>query len=187
MGALELRARKDIEIGILLLKPCSPLATEIHGTWMVGGKPDTSTLDKLNEHIIAYLNGEDFAPAEEKTASGQVIPAVVLSKLESVVCLKAQLQNRHIQFSGFIIDQEGLILSTAHDLKGLREITVVVYDGREFKGNLIRVDCRRDLAFIDIDTKVSTFIWSQSPGHGRMALFRWMSHQSEGNRLSRYR
>lgn len=173
MGEKQLLAQKENQTGRILLKPHSPLATEIFGTWTLQDKPDMSSQKALNDHIMAYLNGGTCEAGDQREEAGKVIPAAVLTKLESVVCLKAKLEKNDIQFSGFIIDKEGLILSTAHDMKGLQEITVVLYDGREFKGDLIRIDPRRDLAFIDIDATVTTYI-SVAQGRNLLGIGEWL-------------
>jgi len=68
------------------------------------------------------------------------------------------LKDKSIQLSGFIIDPEGLILCTAHDLEGAQDLTVVLYDGRKFKGYLDRIDSTRDIALVHINSKSSSFI-----------------------------
>lgn len=173
MGVIQLLTQQKNQTGRIILKPRSPLATELNGSWTVQGKPDMSALEALNDYIRAYLNGERCETSKEKDVPGQVIPAAVLAKIESVVCLKAKLENNDIQFSGFIIDKDGLILATAHELKGLQEITVVLYDGREFKGNLFRIDHRRDLAFIDIDATLTTHI-SVAQGRNLLGIGEWL-------------
>lgn len=173
-GEKALLAQKEHQTVRILLKPRSPLATQIHSTWTQHGKPDTAPGEALNNHVQAYLNGEPRSKAGGgREGSGQVIPTAVLAKLESVVCLKATLENKDMQFSGFIIDTEGLILSTAHDLKGLQQITVILYDGREFTGNIIRTDPRRDLAFIHIDATFATCI-SVARGRNLLGIGEWL-------------
>jgi serine protease Do len=173
MGALQLRAHRGEEKGHIVLTPRSPLATEVQGTWTVAGKSDVLALQKLHRYIMVYLTGETSGPVTEKASTRQSIPEAVLSKLESVVCLKAKLENDDIQFSGFILDEDGLILSTAHEMNDLREITVVVHDGRELKGKLIKLDARRDLAFIDVDAKFSTHI-SMTGGRNMLGMGEWI-------------
>jgi len=53
--------------------------------------------------------------------------------------------------SGVIIDEEGLILTNEHVVSGADEITVILPDGREFKGSVTGTDVRSDLAIIKID------------------------------------
>jgi len=53
--------------------------------------------------------------------------------------------------SGFIISQDGYILTNAHVVEAADEITVKLTDKREFKAKLIGTDRRTDLALIKID------------------------------------
>ena len=69
-----------------------------------------------------------------------------------MVCIKALIEGKHIQFSGFIIDRDGLIISTAHDLQGIKDITVIFYNSRQFNGRIVAADSDRDVALIKIDT-----------------------------------
>jgi serine protease Do len=53
--------------------------------------------------------------------------------------------------SGFIISQDGYILTNAHVVEGADEITVKLIDKREFKAKIIGADRRTDIALIKID------------------------------------
>lgn len=61
----------------------------------------------------------------------------------------------HSLGSGFIVDRRGYILTNYHVIKGADEIIVKLLDGREFKGKIIGVDKKIDLALIKIDTRES--------------------------------
>jgi serine protease Do len=154
MGQVQLNAVKAKENWQIFLKPRSPLATEVQARYSVGEQPDEARLQELWGYISRYTKG----PSVEKWDAYQGIPTAVLSQIESVVCIRAKAKNEDIQLSGFIVDQDGLIICTAHDLKGVRDIRVVLYDGRELKGHLVKMDPRRDLALIDINLKSTTFI-----------------------------
>ncbi|RKP52806.1 trypsin-like peptidase domain-containing protein [Trinickia fusca] len=59
--------------------------------------------------------------------------------------------------SGFIISADGLVLSTAHIVDQMEEVTVSLPDRREFKGKVLTVDPQTDVALIKIDaTKLPT-------------------------------
>lgn len=154
MGRVQLTGVKAKENWQIFLKPHSPLATKVQARYNVGDQPDEARLHELWDYISRYTRG----PTVKKWDAYQGIPTAVLSQIESVVCIRAKAQRGDIQLSGFIIDQDGLVICTAHDLKEVREIRVVVYDGRELQGQLVRMDPRRDLAFIDINMKSTTFI-----------------------------
>ena len=54
--------------------------------------------------------------------------------------------------SGFIISQDGYILTNAHVVEAADEITVKLTDKREFKAKVIGTDRRTDIALIKIDS-----------------------------------
>ncbi len=55
--------------------------------------------------------------------------------------------------SGVIIDPQGYILTNQHVVDGADKITVVLPDGREFKGEIKGQDVRSDLAVVKINAK----------------------------------
>lgn len=90
--------------------------------------------------------------------SEQSVPSAVLSLKKSVVCIRAMTKNKPLQFSGLIIDKEGMIISTAHDLEGVRDVRVVLDDGTEIKGKIKKMDIDSDLALIRINSKINSTI-----------------------------
>jgi serine protease Do len=60
-------------------------------------------------------------------------------------------QERQSLGSGFIISQDGYILTNAHVVDGADRITVRLTDKREFKARVIGADKRADVALIKID------------------------------------
>jgi serine protease Do len=53
--------------------------------------------------------------------------------------------------SGFIISQDGYVLTNAHVVEGASEVTVKLTDGREFKAKIVGADRRSDIATLKID------------------------------------
>lgn len=176
MGGVELSFQKGQASGCIVLSPRSALATLLRATWTSGNDSSGTLPKKLNLHIEAYLNGESQqapprAPKPERNAP--VVPPQVLSQIESVVCLKAPSSDTGTQFSGFIVDPQGLILTTAHGIKGLEQITVVLYDGRQLKGTLIKIDHHRDLAFVDVDATFPAYV-SVADGRNLLGIGEWL-------------
>jgi serine protease Do len=169
-GQLLLKASNEEERWQITLRPRSALATEIQVLCAVNEQPDCQRLDQLWAYIAAYAR--NVSPAVKSYAQSTV-PEAVLSKTEAVVCIGVDLEAGNIQLSGFAIDNKGLILATAHDLEGIKDIAVTLQDGRIFRGLLLKTDYRRDLALIDIRRKVNA---SVSLDGGRSAL-------TEGERL----
>lgn len=55
------------------------------------------------------------------------------------------------QASGIVISADGYILTSAHVVTGIEAASVVLADGREFKGVVIGLDTRSDVALMKID------------------------------------
>jgi serine protease Do len=55
--------------------------------------------------------------------------------------------------SGVIVSEHGYILTNNHVVQGAEEIKVTLYDKREFKGKIVGVDPRTDLAVIKITAR----------------------------------
>lgn len=55
--------------------------------------------------------------------------------------------------SGFIISDDGYIMTNAHVIDGADEVTVALSDKREFKAKVIGLDKRTDVAVVKIDAK----------------------------------
>lgn len=55
--------------------------------------------------------------------------------------------------SGFIISEDGLIMTNAHVVEGADEIIVRLTDKREFKGKVLGTDKQTDIAVVKIDAK----------------------------------
>jgi serine protease Do len=53
--------------------------------------------------------------------------------------------------SGFIISQDGYILTNAHVVEGATEVTVKLTDRREFKAKIVGADTRSDIATLKIE------------------------------------
>jgi S1-C subfamily serine protease len=59
--------------------------------------------------------------------------------------------------SGFIISDDGIILTNAHVLRDRNNVTIKLNDGRKFNGKVIKVDQLRDIAAVKINC-VRTFV-----------------------------
>lgn len=146
-GHVKLSAVRAQERWQIYLKAHSALATEVQ----VSRSGLTSKDHAMPREITAYLSGYIKALSVKKDNADQFIPPAVLSRIESVVCIKAKRGQENTQFSGFILNTEGLIISTTHDLETLQEIEVILHDGRELKGDLVKFDSHKDLALVRAD------------------------------------
>jgi serine protease Do len=60
--------------------------------------------------------------------------------------------------SGFILTQDGFVLTNAHVVEGADEVTVTLTDKREFKAKIIGSDTRTDVAVVKIDATGLPFV-----------------------------
>ncbi|MCP4626768.1 MAG: trypsin-like peptidase domain-containing protein [bacterium] len=146
MGDVRLTITRPAEKWQILLKPNSALITEIHAGAASGAAQQGATIDRMATFIDGYIQ----APTDQKEISNQFIPPEILSQIGNVVCLKTKSNNKASQHSGFVVDTQGLVLSTIHDVEAFHDIKVTLYDGREITGNVIKKDITLDLALIDI-------------------------------------
>jgi serine protease Do len=146
-GQFELHARKGKEMWHIILKPHSPLASYLKAEYTLDGLPDHERTMQLLRHVSDY----------RRSVNGGS-PRAVLSHIENIVCIKAGTEDADIQFSGFIIGNEGLIISTAHDLDTVRNVAVTLINGEKLVGRVISLDFDRDLSLIDIDKSVRSSI-----------------------------
>lgn len=65
--------------------------------------------------------------------------------------------------SGFLVSEDGYILTNNHVVAGVDEITVRLQDRREFEATLIGTDERSDLALLKIDAKKLPFLKFADP------------------------
>jgi serine protease Do len=145
---------KGSESWEMILRPYSPLASYLRMKYTVNGQPQQGKLDEL----WAYLEGYSRGQRSERKDFEKEVPPKVLSQSQSVVCIKAKVEQGEIQFSGFIVDKKGLIVSTAHDLKDAQEISAILHNGQKLKGDLVKIDYHRDLILIDIKYKLNSSV-----------------------------
>jgi len=150
MGGVQFTIKRPAEKWQIVLKPHSAETTEINAGSATIASQRNATIDRMAAYIENYIQ----TLSEPKENSNQIIPPVVLEQIGKVVCIKTRFNDKTSQNSGFIVDTQGLILSTIHDVKTLHDIKITLYDGREITGDIIKKDINRDLALIDIGSGV---------------------------------
>ncbi len=150
---VQLKGIKGKEVWEVILRSHSPLASWVQPRHWVSGQLSQDRVEALWKVLEAYLKENE----QERTDRAGEVPARIKSQMEAIACIKVDNGREEIQFTGFAIDRKGLILSTAHDLRGVREVTILGPDGQVQKGVLIKIDFHRDLTLIDIRSK-----WSAS-------------------------
>jgi serine protease Do len=133
---------KPAERWRITLKPRSPLATLIQTD--VRKNQDRTQLEAFMTFLDGYIPLPDGRP-DLRIAT---VPYRVRQHLRAVVCIFAQTDHNDIQFSGFFINGNGLIVSTAHDFQLHQDVSVLLHDGREVPGKVVRIDLHRDLTLV---------------------------------------
>ncbi len=143
-GEVSVSARKDNEDWQLVLKPSSPLFTEVLARCTINGSPDAARGAALWSVLERYTKGA----GTDAAATDAQVPKAVWQQHEAVICMENSPGSEPIQLTGFVCDESGLALSTAHDLKEHATLTVIAGNGQRYTGRTLKVDYLRDLAVI---------------------------------------
>ena len=147
------------------LIPESALATQVT---LLGSANDPEFL-KFEEALWAFINAYVGPNHNDKlsTASDPLIPKVIYSRIGSSVCINTNNNGMSSQFTGFVIDSNGTIVCTAHDLDKYRIIKITDLDGKAYLGKVVKLNPAKDLALIQSQLKLQHFI---SLANGRESL-----------------
>lgn len=130
----------------ILLKHHSPLATRIQIE--VNKGYDDHRLQSFWRHMEGYIHMSADQSANPAALS---IPIEVRDHYHAVVCIYAGELETDLQISGFVVDPNGLIICTGHDLVVRQPVSVRFSDGRVVVGRVVKVDDVRDLALVEVD------------------------------------
>lgn len=145
-NTIQLRVSRKNAVCRFDLSPRSALSTRIQTMWAADAVEISEKTSEWWHYLSAYIH----EPGVETPPADPSIPVSVLSKIESVVCIRTATGEDKEQFSGVIVDKAGLVISTAHGLPEDRETMVTLYDGNVLRGALIRRDIVQDLSLIQI-------------------------------------
>ncbi|MGG5462878.1 S1C family serine protease [Clostridium sp. B9] len=118
---------------------------------VVGGE---SSLNKTSAANPPSFKNEEGALTVPQVVE-KVTPAVVGVSTKSLV--RDQFFNVREQEglgSGFIINEEGYVVTNYHVIKGAQEVKVIFYDGKEVNAKVVNYDAERDIAVIKITDDV---------------------------------
>jgi serine protease Do len=156
VSQVRLSAESREKIWDICLSQESALATRVTICKDRGCANNSDIQNRLWNYISEYVNSPEIKVSDPELK----IPNIILVQIESVVCIEAMVAGETYQASGFMVDDNGRvrIISTAHDLKDLKAINVILYDGSEIPGRILKIDFHRDLSLIQIDEKLVRFI-----------------------------
>ncbi|WP_163337206.1 serine protease [Desulfopila sp. IMCC35008] len=152
--------KKDLQDGKVLV---TGIPKEKNGQeWRVTVSPYSALGSEVSVEITGGVDEVLVAAMRSALESGKaggtqdvsetsVLPSPVLGQIEHVACIHAEAAGRSVQFSGFFIDDEGLILCTAHDLLEHERVKVMSNTGLFYEGDVVKADFEKDLALIRVD------------------------------------
>ena len=113
------------------------------------------TKDKIQGNKVITANPQTFSTDSEGLTASEafekVAPAVVIVSVSGVIDYSGIIpQETEGIGSGFIINEEGYILTNYHVIEGAKEVTVTLSDGNEAKAKVVNYDANRDVAMLKI-------------------------------------
>ena len=124
-------------------------------TYVIADKGNNST--KSNNSVVT----DPVSFATDNTALSaadiykKVAPAVVMVSTKSIQSVNGWFQQETEGMgSGFIINEDGYILTNYHVIDGAKEVTVTLSDGREVTASVVNYDADQDVAMIKINDDI---------------------------------
>lgn len=139
-SAIELHGAAPGKTIRILIRPRSPLATEV----------ELLEPSRLDEGAAVRSSWELFlAHKTGKPGSVTVIPEQVRLLADAVVCINSPTAgDRKLNFTGFLADTSGTIITIAHDFDKLRDIKLTFPSGAVTEGIVLKRDTAKDLSLI---------------------------------------
>ena len=113
------------------------------------------TKNNIQGNKVITANPQTFSTDSEALTASEafekVAPAVVIVSVSGVIDYSGIIpQETEGIGSGFIINEEGYILTNYHVIEGAKEVTVTLSDGNEAKAKVVNYDANRDVAMLKI-------------------------------------
>ncbi len=130
----------------------APLTSHASLLSTVTAIPDFAALAKSQS--LAVVNIKTSEGATHFNSDVDEVPGLELLRQFGVdVHVEAFHQGDEANTTGFFIDREGLILTSARALGSARTVSVTLTDGRNVKGEVLGVDLPSDVALIRVEGK----------------------------------
>lgn len=107
---------------------------------------------ELREQLKFSGSGISVSGTPNVSADGSLTPAQVYAKnVKSVVMIYNVMNNGTATGSGFILSEQGHVVTNHHVIEGSSKLMVVTYDGREYPATLIGSDSTNDVALLKVE------------------------------------
>lgn len=150
------KGRKGVAGTVAIALTCSLLGGSIGGVGVYAAMKDSNDSDISVEKSISDDKGTpSFKNSGELTTAEvvkEVMPAVVGVSTKSLVkdnYFNGVREQDGIG-SGFIIDEEGKVVTNYHVINGAREVKVILSTGEEVNAKVVNYDADADIAVLDI-------------------------------------
>ena len=120
----------------------------VAGTGQLGG--DTTTVVQQGSDTITQATAPAQSSAEAAPAKGMSVGEVVKRESPAVVLISNQTAQGGSLGSGFLIDNDGHIITNAHVVDGATKTTVTFSDGTESPARILGVDKSTDVAVVKV-------------------------------------
>ena len=118
-----------------------------------GGTNTGSTASNVQADPVSFATTSGALTASE--IYNKVAPAVVIVSTKSIQSYNGWFsQETEGIGSGFIINEDGYILTNYHVVEGAKEVTVTLSDNREVKASIVNYDEAQDVAMIKLNEDV---------------------------------
>jgi serine protease Do len=165
-SGVSLECEKPRQVVRIQITPRSPTASSVSIDSRAESGDAGATTAGLKDFLGAYV----LNTGERVRAASRTVPRGVEVNEGAVFCLRASSHGVPIGFSGFAVDRRGFIISTAHDLSGVRWVVVGMGAGKEARGEVVWRDVLSDLSLIRVkrtfDVVVSLRNGRRSPQAG---------------------
>lgn len=121
-----------------------------------------SRIDELEQKVIRPNTGESVSGSPVSTVEGGLTPSQVYAKnVESVVLIYNEMTTRYngqmsvstSTGSGFILSEDGYVVTNHHVIEGDGSLTVITYSGEEYPAKLVGSDDTNDVALLKIEAE----------------------------------
>lgn len=136
----------------------------VNERWAQKSQQDAATIDQMNQKIDTLQKRLSSSPASAPAASGTLLTPkeVYANNAESVVAISAEVQTTSFggqsgrgttSGSGFIITEDGYVVTNYHVVERALSVSVIMSGGKEYEAKIIGFDSANDVAVLKIEAE----------------------------------